>query len=107
MNLRDAKLDSLSTNNIDMRGRRSINASASVDLTDYVIQSELNDAIATALSSLSSGSQTSTDVVTPLSIPLKSPLDFGGVGDGSTDDTAAVAAASLYLDYLWLPAGYT
>jgi parallel beta-helix repeat protein len=36
---------------------------------------------------------------------LKSPLDFGGIGDGNTDDSSAVASAAA-LGYLWLPPGY-
>ena len=43
--LRGLKIDGLSTKNNDMRGRRTINASPSVDTTDYIIQKELNDAI--------------------------------------------------------------
>jgi hypothetical protein len=49
MSLRDSKVDIISTRNNDMRGRRIINAGASVDTTDYVIRKELDDAI-TAIS---------------------------------------------------------
>ena len=44
--LRDAKVDTLSTRNQDMKGRRVVGAAASVDKTDYVIQDELTKAIA-------------------------------------------------------------
>ena len=44
--LRDAKVDTLSTRNQDMRGRRVVGAAASVGKTDYVIQDELTKAIA-------------------------------------------------------------
>lgn len=50
-----------------------------------------------------------TDAVTASIVSakgLKSPLDFGGVGDGAHDDTTAVAAA-VALGYLFLPPTYT
>lgn len=45
MSLRDNKVDTLSTQNQDMRGRRIIGTGASVDPTDVVIQKELTAAI--------------------------------------------------------------
>lgn len=44
-NLRDNKLDSLSTNNHDMKRRRTVNASAAVDPNDYIIKEQLDAAI--------------------------------------------------------------
>lgn len=37
----------------------------------------------------------------------RSPLDFGGIGDGVADDTAAVQAALDNMDTVKIPAGYT
>ncbi len=51
-------------------------------------------------------SPASTVPPTSASTGLKSPLNFGGKGDGGTDDSAAVAQAAA-LGYLWLPPGYT
>src|ERR1017187_3865247 len=42
--LTGSKVDLLSTKNLDMKGRRIINAAPSIDPTDYVIKSELDQA---------------------------------------------------------------
>lgn len=42
MRLHFDKIDQATTRNIDMRGRRVINAAPSVDPTDYVIKQELD-----------------------------------------------------------------
>ncbi len=49
---------------------------------------------------------TSSTSITNISTGLKSPLDFGGIGNGIADDSAAVAAAAA-LGYLYLPPGFT
>lgn len=59
--------------------------------------------IASAISDLQN---TKVNTVIATSNGLKSPLDFGGIGNGISDDSAAVAAAAA-LGYLWLPPNYT
>lgn len=59
--------------------------------------------IATAISELQAQK---TSTIINNSFGLKSPLDFGGIGNGTSDDSAAVAAAAA-LGYLWLPPNYT
>ena len=59
--------------------------------------------IADAITDLQNASVTT---VISTSTGLKSPLDFGGIGNGISDDSAAVAAAAA-LGYLYLPPGFT
>lgn len=40
--LQSSKVDMMSTKNLDMKQRRAVNAAASVDTNDYIIQDELN-----------------------------------------------------------------
>lgn len=100
-NLQNARVNILAVQTANLHGRQTKNAGDATDPQDLVTLKQLQ--AATTPSRLSFLNKTTT---TPSTHGLKSPLDFGGIGDGVTDDSAAVVTAAA-LGYLWLPPGYT
>lgn len=94
------QINRLTTQNNNIRGRRVTGASDAVDPQDYVTLRQLKSSV----SGIQSGSSTTINNI--ISRGLKSPLDFGGIGDGVVDDTTPVAKAAA-LGYLYLPFGST
>jgi hypothetical protein len=66
-NLRETKVDLLSTKNLDFHQRQIKNAAPAVEDYDYVVLKQLNDAINTINKSISSSSSVKTTTPTPTS----------------------------------------
>lgn len=99
MNLRDSKVDTLSTKNPDMKGRRVVNASNAQDLQDYVTLSDLTTRI-NEIDFTVPPSSNNVDVLIQKMRPMLEELFIGGTARGRVlQNVADTLSVSLNLNF--------